>query len=80
VFGFKPAPSIKISTNSELYFRMKEDMDLDAGVALEGKPMQAVAAELFDLVIEVASGLPSKSEAQGVGEAEFIPWQISGVL
>jgi altronate hydrolase len=80
VFGFKLAPSIKISTNSELYLRMKEDMDLDAGVALEGKPMQAVAAELFELVIEVASGSPSKSEAQGVGEAEFIPWQISGVL
>jgi altronate hydrolase len=80
VFGFKPVPSIKISTNSELYLRMQEDMDLDAGVVLDGRPMQAVAAELFELVVAVASGIQSKSEAQGVGEAEFVPWQISGVL
>jgi altronate hydrolase len=80
VFGFKPAPSIKISTNSRLYQRMQDDMDLDAGVILEGAPMQAVAAELFELIVAVASGSPTKSEAQSVGEAEFIPWQISGVL
>jgi altronate hydrolase len=80
VFGFKPAPSIKISTNSELYQRMQADIDLDAGAALDGRPLQSVAAELFELVIAVASGSPSKSEAQGVGEAEFVPWNISGVL
>jgi altronate hydrolase len=80
VFGFYPAPSIKISTNSELYHRMEDDMDLDAGVILNGAPMEDVAQGLFDLVIAVASGQASKSEAQGIGEAEFVPWRLSGTL
>ncbi len=80
VFGFKPAPCIKISTNSALYERMIDDMDLNAGRVLEGAEMEDVAAELLDLVIAVASGRPSKSEAQGVGEAEFVPWNVEGTL
>jgi altronate hydrolase len=80
VFGFKPAPSIKICTNSATYRRMEEDMDLNAGQILEGTPMETVAAELLELVIDVASGQPSKSESQDVGEAEFNPWSIGGVL
>lgn len=80
VFGFKPVPSIKVATNSEMYRRMEEDMDLNAGSVLEGKPLEAVASDLFDLMIEVASGKPSKSEAQGVGEAEFNPWNLGGTL
>ena len=80
VFGFYPAPSIKISTNSELYYRMEEDMDLDAGVILNGIPMEDAAQDLFDLVIATASGRASKSEAQGIGEAEFVPWRLSGTL
>lgn len=79
-FGFKPAPSIKISTNSPLFERMEEDMDLDAGRVLAGERMEEVAGELVDLMVEVASGKPSKSEAQGVGEAEFSPWFLGGVL
>jgi altronate hydrolase len=80
VFGFKPAPSIKISTNSDMYARMIDDMDLNAGQVLEGADIEEVAAELLDLVIAVASGQPSKSEAQGVGEAEFSPWSLGGQL
>jgi altronate hydrolase len=80
VFGFKPAPSLKISTNSALYRRMPADMDLDAGRVLEGASLDRVAAELLDLVTRVASGQPSKSEAQGVGEAEFSPWSLGGIL
>src|SRR5512136_2697416 len=70
-FGFKPAPSIKISSNTATYERMTDDMDVNAGRVLEGVTMEQAAAELFELVIDVASGQPSKSEAQGVGEAEF---------
>lgn len=77
VFGFKPAPSIKICTNSTTYQRLPEDMDLNAGQVVEGVPMEEVADELLTLVIKVASGRPSKSEAQGVGEAEFVPWSVS---
>ena len=81
VFGFKPAPSIKSRHQfSETYNRMEEDMDVNAGKMLDGVPMETVAAELLDLMIAVASGQPSKSEAQGVGEAEFNPWNLGGTL
>jgi altronate hydrolase len=79
-FGFKPSPTIKISSNSATYERMPEDMDLNAGQVLEGVPMERVATELLDLIIAVASGQPSKSEAQGIGEDEFCPWGLGGVL
>lgn len=80
VFGFKPAPSIKISTNSTIYENMSDDMDVDAGQILAGVAMSTVAEELLDLVVAVASGQPSKSEAQGVGEVEFNPWNLGGTL
>ena len=80
VFGSKPAPTIKICTNSTTYERMPEDMDLNAGQILEGVPMENLAEELLELVIAVASGQPSKSEAQGVGEAEFVPWYVGGTV
>jgi altronate hydrolase len=59
---------------------MADDMDLNAGRVLEGASMEEVAAELLDLALAVASGQPSKSEAQGVGEAEFSPWSLGGML
>jgi altronate hydrolase len=80
VFGFKPAPSIKVATNSALYRQMEDDMDIDAGKILEGVPMVAVAAEILDEIIAVASGKQSKSEAQGVGADEFNPWNLGGTL
>jgi altronate hydrolase len=80
VFGFKPAPCIKISSNSTTYERMIDDMDLNAGKVLEEVDLEEVAAELLDLVVAVASGQRSKSEAQGVGEAEFSPWNLGGTL
>ncbi len=80
VFGFKPAPSIKIATNSITFNRMTDDMDLNAGRIMEGESPDALAGELLELVIAVASGQPSKSEAQGVGEAEFNPWTLGGMV
>ncbi len=80
VFGFKPAPSIKICTNSDTYHHMTDDMDVNAGSVLEGVSLEEVAAELFDLTIAVASGQATKSEAQGVGESEFNPWNLGGTL
>lgn len=80
VFGFRPAPSIKICSNSTTYEQMLNDMDLNAGLVLEGVDMEKVAASLFELVVAVASGQPSKSEAQGVGEAEFCPWYLGTML
>jgi altronate hydrolase len=79
-FGFKPAPSIKLASNSTMFNRMEEDMDVNAGKVLDGVPMHDVANELLDTMIEVASGKPSKSEAQGIGEEEFQPWNLGGIL
>ncbi|MEO3431268.1 altronate dehydratase family protein [Pelagibius sp. CAU 1746] len=81
VFGFKPSPSIKLATNSAMYARLSEDMDIDCGGIAEGnKTIDQVGREIFDKVLAVASGRPSKSEALGFGDAEFIPWQIGAVM
>ncbi|HEU5103119.1 MAG TPA: altronate dehydratase family protein [Roseiflexaceae bacterium] len=79
-FGFKPAPSIKIATNSVTYDRMKGDMDINAGRVLEGASIEEVGREIFEKIIAVASGQPSLSEAQGIGEEEFNPWILGVTL
>lgn len=81
VFGFSSAPSLKIATNSTTYEKMKADMDFDAGRLLEEESDPgAVAADLLNLIIAVASGERTKSEVQGVGADEFVPWQTGGVV
>jgi altronate hydrolase len=80
VLGFRPAPCLKISATSALYGRMAGDVDFDAGRLLAGEEMAGLAAGLLELTIAVASGQPSSSEAQGVGEAEFAPWNREGTL
>jgi altronate hydrolase len=79
-FGFKPAPTIKVASNTPMYERMTEDMDINAGRILDGAPMAEVGAEIFDKIIAVASGERSKSEAQDIGEDEFQPWNLGGIL
>jgi altronate hydrolase len=80
-FGFKPVPSIKLATNTEMYRRMEEDMDLNCGVILDGEAsIEQMGRQIFDLVLEVASGRRSKSEALGLGNHEFTPWQIGAVM
>jgi altronate hydrolase len=80
VFGFRPAPCLKICSNSAVFERMPDDMDVNAGRILTGLPMEQAADELLRLIIGVASGQPSKSEAQGIGEAEFVPWHLGGTV
>jgi altronate hydrolase len=80
VFGCKPSPSIKIATNSPLYHHMLDDMDINAGVILEGTPVEAVGKEIFEEILAVASGKKTKSEINGVGEEEFAPWSIGPTL
>jgi altronate hydrolase len=55
-------------------------MDFDAGVVLDQTTLEEAAAELFELTVAVASGRPSKSGAQGIGEAEFSPWCVGEAL
>ena len=79
-FGFKPVPSVKIATNSVTYDRMKSDMDINAGRVLEGVSIDEVGREIFEKLIAVASGEPSLSEAQGIGEEEFNPWIMGATM
>ena len=78
--GFKPTPVLKISTNTTLYNRMEEDMDIDAGVILTGVPIADVGRHIFEELILVANGKKTKSEAQGLGESEFAPWLLGPVM
>jgi len=80
VFGCKPVPSLKLATNSDVYRRMEEDMDIDCGVILDGVPLETVGRQIFEEVVAVASGKPTKSELVGVGEEEFAPWMVGPVL
>jgi altronate hydrolase len=79
-FGCKPAPSIKIATNTPMYQRMIDDMDVNAGVILEGVSVEEVGRQIFELMLEVASGRKTKSELQGIGDEEFAPWSIGPTL
>jgi len=77
VYGCKPAPCIKVATNTRLYDWMKEDMDLNAGTILDGtETVEQVGMRIFDTIIAVASGEKTKSELAGMGDEEFAPWQL----
>ena len=81
VFGCVPAPSLKLATNTPLYRRMTDDMDVNCGGVADGEEtVAACGRRIFDLVLRVASGERSKSEALGFGEAEFAPWTLGAVM
>ena len=81
VFGCKPSPSIKLATNTPMYRRMEDDMDVNCGTVLDGdESVQECGARVFDLMLRVASGEQSKSEAFGFGADEFAPWVIGATM
>ncbi|KEO58354.1 UxaA family hydrolase [Thioclava indica] len=80
VSGYQPVPSIKIASNPDLWSRMQGDMDVNAGEILAGTTIEDKGQEIFDLMLRVASGEKTKSEAQGFGAVEFVPWQIGAVM
>ncbi|MDC1356419.1 UxaA family hydrolase [Pseudomonadota bacterium] len=76
-FGAKPTPSIKLATNSNLYERMNEDMDINCGLVIDGKKnIDEMGKEIFEEFISFASGKKTKSEVLNLGRHEFAPWQI----
>jgi altronate dehydratase len=80
-FGCKPAPSLKLSTNTTMYEKMIEDMDINCGTIIEGKEeIEEVGKKIFELVIATASGSSTKSELNGYGDEEFNPWQVGVVM
>lgn len=77
MFGSKPAPCIKLATNSPMYQRLIEDMDINCGEILDGTiSVQEMGQKIFEYFLRVASGEKSKSEELGLGDHEFVPWQI----
>jgi altronate hydrolase len=79
-YGCKPTPSIKLATNTDVYNRMIEDMDLNCGDVLDGVSIEEKGKQIFDLVLKVASGERTKSEELGYGDNEFVPWQIGATM
>jgi altronate hydrolase len=80
-FGSKPSPCVKIATNTEMYTRLIDDMDINAGAMLtEDLSLEEKGSEIYQLLLDVASGRQSKSEAQGLGDYEFVPWQIGATM
>ncbi|HDZ45428.1 hypothetical protein LCGC14_0193560 [marine sediment metagenome] len=77
MFGAKPAPSIKLATNTPMYERLSDDMDFNCGALLDGDcDMEEMAQRIFELMLATASGQRSRSEALGLGDNEFVPWHI----
>ncbi|MGJ7915957.1 UxaA family hydrolase [Massilia sp. LXY-6] len=77
MFGAKPVPSIKLATNTPMFRRLEEDMDINCGEILDGTcTLQDMGQRIFDLMLETASGARSRSELLGLGDNEFVPWQI----
>ena len=81
VSGYMPTPCIKVATNSEMYARMSEDMDINCGdIVSDGVSLNDKGREIFEMFISIASGDQTKSEELGFGGVEFVPWQIGAVM
>ncbi|MBT9291203.1 UxaA family hydrolase [Prosthecodimorpha staleyi] len=79
-YGCKPTPSIKLATNSDIFNRMIDDMDINCGDILEGVSIADKGREIFNKILQVSSGEKSKSEELGYGDNEFVPWQIGATM
>ena len=77
MFGAKPVPSLKLATNTPMYERLIEDMDLNCGGILDGMAsVESTGRAIFDAMLAAASGQRTKSELLGLGDHEFVPWRI----
>ena len=81
VFGCKPSPVIKLATNTALYRRMQDDMDINCGTITDGEAtVTQMGEQIFRLILETASGRKTKSESLDMGENEFVLWNIGAVI
>lgn len=80
-YGCAPAPSLKLSTNTALWQRQQDDIDIDCGGIVDGADsVDTVGERIFALMLQTASGRASKSEQHGYGQNEFVPWQLGAVM
>jgi altronate dehydratase len=75
-FGSKPTPCLKIASNADLARRMSDDIDVDCSPILDGLSTEEAGRTIFDRLIDMACGTPTKSEVLGIGDHEFVPWQL----
>jgi len=81
VCGYKPVPTIKLASNTEMYRSLIDDMDVNCGSIVDGKAtIEEMGEEIFRLILETSSGKKTKSEFLGFGDNEFVPWQIGPVM
>ena len=81
VCGYKPVPTIKLASNTEMYRSLIDDMDINCGSIVDGKAtIEEMGKEIFRLILETTSGKKTKSEVFGFGDNEFVPWQIGPVM
>lgn len=81
MFGSKPSPCLKIATNTDMYSQLSDDMDINAGtIVSEGDSIETVGTRIYRRLLEVASGSATLSESHGLGNNEFVPWQIGATM
>jgi altronate hydrolase len=77
MFGSKPAPTIKLASNTRMYDKLRDDMDINCGLVLDGAlTMEQMGQHIFDYILQAASGEPTRSELLGLGDHEFVPWHL----
>lgn len=80
-YGCAPSPSLKLATNTALWQRQEDDMDINCGGVVDGtETVQQAGERIFQMIIDTASGQRSKSELHGYGQNEFVPWQLGAVM
>ena len=80
-YGCAPSPSLKLATNTALWQRQEDDMDINCGGVVDGsETVQQAGERIFQMMIGAASGQHTKSEQHGYGQNEFVPWQLGAVM
>ena len=77
MFGSKPAPTLKLASNTPMYTRLEEDMDINCGLVIDGVlTIEQMGQQIFEHLLRSASGETTKSELLGLGDHEFVPWHL----
>ncbi len=77
MFGAKPVPSIKLASNTPMFEKLRDDMDINCGVVVDGtRTVAELGEDIFREILEVASGKRTRSEELGLGDNEFVPWSL----
>ena len=80
-YGCAPSPSLKLSTNTELWRKQEDDIDINCGDVIDGTAsVDELGERIFQLMLQTASGLRTKSEVHGYGQNEFVPWQLGATM